>query len=480
MMDPVQQPTPDGRDSTRNQRDNDRRQERTATPKQIGDRRSLASRSDDFGVVIEKLRIAEEETRVQNEELIASRQAIDLERLRYRELFDFAPDAYVTTDGYGNIREANLAAGKMLGVDPKFLPGKPLPVFLAESGRREYRQQLDRLCDSDRLDDWETVIRPRGGEQLAVSVSIARSHRKTPDRAGYRWILRDITKRVQAEEKLRELNRELEQRVASRTTQLATANRVKDELLVAERHAREEAERANRVKADFLALLSHEFRTPLQAIFGYTELLEREIHGPLNEAQLRDLRRIQQSQRHLLGLITTILDFARLDSGQEIGIDLCDTAVHEILRGMEGFIGSQLEMRKLTYSYECSDERLIARADPAKLQQIVLNLLANAIKFTPAGGSVTLQCEPDGDSAAIRVVDTGIGIPADKLEAIFQPFVQIRRRDVSTEGTGLGLPISRRLAAAMGGTLCASSWGSGSIFTLRVPLAKKAALARPA
>lgn len=473
MMDPVQHPsTSDSRESPRIQRETGRPTQRTAAPRQIPDRKS-ASDPQDFVSIIEKLRVAEEEMRVQNEEIAASREAIDLERLRYRELFDFAPDAYLTTDAYGNIREANLAAGRMLGVEPKFLAGKPLPVFFEDMGRREYRQQLDRLCDSDRLDNWEIRIQPRGGERLAVAVSIARSSRKTPGSGSYRWILRDITKRVQAEEKLRELNRELEQRVASRTSQLAAANRVKDELLVAERHAREEAERANRVKADFLALLSHEFRTPLQAIFGYTELLEREIHGPLNEAQLRDLRRIQQSQRHLLGLITTILDFARLDSGGEIEIDLCDTVVHEILRGMDGFIGSQLETRKLAYNYECNDELIIACADPAKVQQIVLNLLANAIKFTPAGGSITLKCDHDSEWASIHVVDTGIGIPPDKLDAIFQPFVQIRRRDASTEGTGLGLPISRRLATAMGGTLTGSSSDKGSTFTLRLPLAKR-------
>jgi len=280
-------------------------------------------------------------------------------------------------------------------------------------------------------------------------------------------------KLARAEGRLREANHELQLRVASRTTQLAMANRTTDELLTAERRAREDAEIANRVKGDFLALLSHEFRTPLQAIFGYTELLERQIHGPLNEAQLRDLKRIQQSQQLLLGLITTIVEFARLDSGQEIEVHLCPTSVHEILRDMEGFIGSQLERRELKYGYHCGRETIIAQADPARLQQIVLNLLANALKFTPAGGRISLECSAEAATAVIRVIDSGIGIPDEQLETIFQPFCQIRDKHSSTEGTGLGLPISRRLATAMGGTLSASrNLERGSTFTLRLPLAR--------
>lgn len=311
---------------------------------------------------------------------------------------------------------------------------------------------------------------PRQQSTTAESRDFPRRARQTAEE--FRAQTEELTARRNAtEEALRELNRDLESRVASRTAQLAAAIRAKDELLLSERQAREDAEVANRVKADFLTLLSHEFGTPLQAIFGYTELLERQIHGPLNEAQLHDLHRIQQSQQHLLGLITTILDFARLDSGQEIEVDLCPTVVHDILGEMEGFIGSQLEKRELTYQYDCSDQGVVAYADPSRLQQIVLTLLSNALKFTPTGGRVSLECDRERDSVVIRVVDSGIGIPRDKLETVFQPFVQIRSKG-TTEGTGLGLAISRRLATAMGGTLSASiNPEHGSTFSLRLPLA---------
>jgi signal transduction histidine kinase len=273
-------------------------------------------------------------------------------------------------------------------------------------------------------------------------------------------------------QQLRELNRDLERSVASRTAQLAAANRLKDDLLASERKAREEAEVSNRLKSDFLALLSHEFRTPLQAIFGYTELLEREIHGPLTDSQRRDIERIQQSEQHLLGLITEILDFAKLESGQPVDISLHPTAVHEILLHIEGLVGAQLEERELHYEYRCDDPSVLALADAAKVQQIVLNLLANAIKFTAPGGRIILTAEVEPDAVAIRVSDTGCGIPADKLDAAFQPFVQIRSQGAIASGTGLGLSISQRLANAMGGSITATSEpGRGSTFTLRLPRA---------
>jgi PAS domain S-box-containing protein len=473
MTDPQLHPTSDDhRESSREKREADKRPALRLSQSEIADAHSARSERDDLLATIEELRLADDELRIQSEALADSREALDEERIRFRELFDFAPDAYLITDLYGTIREANIAASRLLGVEPKSLVGKSLPSFFEESARKQFPHELDQLCERSHLDDWEMWVHPRRGPKTPVSASVARSSRDYVA-AEYRWIIRDITKRWQAEEAIRTLNRELEIRVASRTTQLAAANRMKDELLESERKARELAEGANRTKSDFLALLSHEFRTPLQAIFGYTELLEREIHGPLTDAQRGDLQRIQQSQQHLLGLITTILDFARIESGQELEAELYPTNMDEILRSMEGLIGSQLGPKDLKYQYRCDDLRLAAWADAAKVQQIVLNLLANAIKFTPAGGSITLECESEGDGVAIRVIDSGIGIPADKLDAVFEPFVQIRERHAVSNGTGLGLPISRRLAASMGGSLTATSdLGDGSTFTLRLQKAR--------
>jgi len=214
---------------------------------------------------------------LQYRELLASRDAIDRERQKYFELFEFAPDACFLTDSRGIIREANVAASQLLGVPVRFLAGKMLPGFFEEPARNACRHQLDQLPGSERSDDWEIQLQPPNGTPTDVSVSIARIAARDKNLGGYRWVVRDISRRKQAENKLR----------------------------TSERKAREEAEASKRITTDFLALLSHEFRTPLQAIFGYTELLEREIHGPLNDPQRRYLQRIQQSQQLLLGLITT-------------------------------------------------------------------------------------------------------------------------------------------------------------------------------
>jgi len=469
MMDPGPQPTADDlREFSRQARDARRSPRNQVATTEIADAPLRRDEREDLISAFEELRLADEELRAESEALAVTSDELDRERRKFRELFEFAPDAYFVTDLYGTIREANVAAGRLLGLDPKILVGKLLPSFFEESARRQYPQQLDVLCDRDRLDDWEMWLNPRRGATARVSASISRSSRNYLA-AEYRWIIHDITARRQAEEAIREEKRELELRVKSGTVQLAATQRIKDDLLLSERKAREEAEEANRAKSDFLALLSHEFRTPLQAIFGYTELLEREIHGPLTQAQRRDLERIQQSQQLLLGLITAILDFARIESGQAIEMHPVPIALNEILLNIEGLVRSQLETKELRYQYRCNNASIAARADAAKVQQIVLNLLANAIRFTPFGGSVSLECESEADAVAIRVIDSGIGIPLDKLEAVFQPFAQIRPKDTLSNGTGLGLPISRRLANAMGGSLTAvSDLGKGSAFTLRL------------
>jgi PAS domain S-box-containing protein len=374
---------------------------------------------------------------LQYKELLASRDAIDRERQKYFELFEFAPDACFLTDSHVIIREANAAASQLLGVPAQVLTGKTLSGFFDEPARKAYRHQLDKLRGSERADDWEVQLRPRNGPPTDVSVSIARITARGKSLGAYRWVVRDICKR--------------------------------NELLASERKAREDAEVSNRIKSDFLALLSHEFRTPLQAIFGYTELLEREIHGPLSDPQRRYLQRIQQSQQLLLRLVTTILDFAKLESGQSIDLVLHPTVIHDVLVHMEGLVGAQLEEKELSYAYHCGDWSIVANADAGKVQQILLNLLANAIKFTDRGGTITLMCELEPEAVAIQVIDTGKGIPPDKLEAIFEPFVQLKPKGAVTNGTGLGLPISRRLATAIGGSLSAASEpGKGSTFTLRL------------
>jgi signal transduction histidine kinase len=226
--------------------------------------------------------------------------------------------------------------------------------------------------------------------------------------------------------------------------------------------------------------MSHELRTPLNAIAGYAELLELGIHGPITDPQREAITRIQRSQRHLLGLINDVLNFAKLEAGA-VEYHLEDVPVRAAVDAVEALVAPQLRAKALTFDRApCADGRgsaLLARADPEKLQQILLNLLSNAIKFTATGGAVVMTCEERGDVVCLTVRDTGIGIAADRLEHVFAPFVQIDRRlNAPHEGTGLGLAISRDLARGMGGDLTVESEvGVGSAFTLALPRATGAA-----
>ena len=240
----------------------------------------------------------------------------------------------------------------------------------------------------------------------------------------------------------------------------------------AERRAREAAEGANRAKSEFLANMSHELRTPLNAIAGYAELLDMGIHGVLTTLQRESINRIQRSQRHLLGLINEVLNFAKLETGT-VHYDSQDVVMCEALAAAESLVAPQARLKGIALTKGDCPSSLTARADAEKLLQVLVNLLSNAIKFTPAGGEVKMSCAVEDSTAMIRVRDTGIGIPADKLEAIFDPFVQVRA-DLTRphEGTGLGLAISRDLARGMKGDMTVESTeGVGSTFTLALPVA---------
>ena len=233
--------------------------------------------------------------------------------------------------------------------------------------------------------------------------------------------------------------------------------------------AREESEKANRAKADFLAVMSHELRTPLNAISGYTDLLNLGIYGPLGEEQREALRRITRNQEHLLALINDVLNFAKIDAGQ-VEFDIADVPVDTALHAVEPLIAPLLRAKGLEFVYAPCDPRVTVRADADKLRQVLLNLLTNAVKYTPAGGTVSMTCDTADSHVFIRVADTGPGIPERRLKSIFDPFVQgDRALNRPNEGVGLGLAISRELTIGMDGELqVASELDRGSVFTVKL------------
>jgi signal transduction histidine kinase len=222
-------------------------------------------------------------------------------------------------------------------------------------------------------------------------------------------------------------------------------------------------------------VMSHELRTPLNAIGGYADLMEMGLRGPITPEQRTDLARIQVSQRHLLGLINQVLNYTRIETGT-VQYDMMSVPVSEAVAEAEALVVPQVRARGLTYVLGGCDPTLHVRADREKLQQIMLNLLTNAIKFTEPGGTVRMECTGRDSLVEIAVHDTGIGIAEDKLGQVFEPFVQVDQRLTrQNEGVGLGLAISRDLARGMGGDLTAESeLGVGSRFVLALPAAAPA------
>jgi len=245
----------------------------------------------------------------------------------------------------------------------------------------------------------------------------------------------------------------------------------RDLLFRREAEARQMAEGANHAKSQFLATMSHELRTPLNAIGGYVELLEMGIHGPVTEAQSKSLERIRSAGHYLLSLINDILNFARVEAGR-IEINAAAVSVSRMLSEVEPLVAPQMARNGLGLVVQLPSPDVVVQVDPEKAQQILLNLLTNAGKFTPSGGHVRLDCHVRDGAARISVRDNGRGIAQDKLESIFEPFVQVDRHLMpeSQQGVGLGLAISRELARAMGGDLSVESTvGQGSVFTLQFP-----------
>ena len=239
------------------------------------------------------------------------------------------------------------------------------------------------------------------------------------------------------------------------------------------RTAREVAEAANLAKSEFLAVMSHELRTPLNAIGGYAELIELGIRGPVTPEQRADLERIQKSQRHLLGLINGVLNYARVETGN-VPYELSDVPLAELLAMCEALVTPQVRAKGLRLTLPSRLPPVSVRADREKAQQILINLLTNAIKFTGSGGKIGVAYEVTDGTVRIRVADTGRGIAREKLAVIFDPFVQIDAGLTRAhEGVGLGLAISRDLARGMHGDLSVeSALGAGSTFTLTLPVAR--------
>jgi signal transduction histidine kinase len=250
----------------------------------------------------------------------------------------------------------------------------------------------------------------------------------------------------------------------------ADVNRMNDELGQLYR----ELETASRHKSDFLATMSHELRTPLNAIIGFSEVLHEQMFGELNERQVAYVRDVLEAGRHLLSLINDVLDLAKIEAGR-MELDLSEVAVPDVLRSAVSMYSERASRNGIVLALTTEPAEIEITADERRLRQIVFNLLSNAVKFTPADGRVDVSAQLDDGVVEIAVADTGPGIAAADRETIFEEFEQAADGKQEEEGTGLGLPLSRKLVELHGGRLWVESEiGQGSTFRFTLPVRQEA------
>jgi len=361
-------------------------------------------------------------------------------RQRYRSLFENNTDAICSFDLDGRLRTANPAAEALTGYAPDDLVGEPWWTLVVQNDRAEARAQFARAAAGE-PQYAETALTHCTGRRVEISMRLLPI---VVDGGiiGVYCLAEDITERKRAE--------------AERET-----------LLLRERIARAEAEAAAAAKSDFLAVVTHELKTPLNVITGFADLLRDGEAGPLTEAQARHLDRIRACARQLLGMVEDVLAFARMDAGEPVRLQRVDVQalLDDAVREAHGAAKAKGIEVVAELNGACP-----AETDPARVRQIVGHLLGNAVKFTERG-TVTARADREPAAFVVTIADTGIGIDPAHLERIWEPFWQAEHPLVRRAGgTGLGLSVARRLAQLLGGDIEASSApGEGSTFTVRLP-----------
>ncbi|HEX8905537.1 MAG TPA: PAS domain S-box protein, partial [Longimicrobiaceae bacterium] len=344
----------------------------------------------------------------------------------YRLLIDSVRDyAIFALDRTGHVLTWNPGAERFKGYKPHEIIGKHFSIFYPEEDLRNRKPwwELEVAEREGRFEDEGWRIR-KDGSRFWANVVITALRDESGQLVGFAKVTRDLTERRAAELRAVDDARRLATEETARTMaeeralELAEANAQLQRQAAELEQRRREAEEANRVKSEFLAAMSHELRTPLNAIGGYAELLAMGIRGPVNAEQLAALQRIQRNQQHLLGLINDILSFSRLEAG-EVSYARERVPIRAALLGVAQMVAVSAEARQIVVRVE-DGPAVAALADGPRVEQILLNLLSNAVKFTDPGGRITLSAEPADGAVRVRVRDTGAGIPADQLEAIFE------------------------------------------------------------
>jgi len=387
-------------------------------------------------------------------------------------LIDQIPCGFVSFGDDGLIQHVNARLLDVLGYKREEVEGRHVETLMNVGSRIFFQTHLFPLIAmKGNAEEIFLLLKSSQGDEIGFLLNAARHLRdgKTVNdcalmRVQERRKFEDALVRAKkvaeaAQEELKETNDRYEEQAIELELQ-------QEELL----RQRQIADDANQAKSKFLAVMSHELRTPLNAIAGYVQLIEMGVHGPVTEDQLVALDRIHRSQLHLLRLINDVLNLARIEAGR-VDYKIRSIALADVVATVMPMVEPQLAAKGVT-SLALLDGAGLVRADREKLEQIVLNLLTNAAKFTQRGGTVTVRVRKDcgiPDRTCLDVEDTGIGIPEELQAGIFEPFVQVDT-DNRKEGSGLGLAISRDLARGMGADLIVKSVpNKGSTFTVILP-----------
>ncbi len=386
-----------------------------------------------LSTVMEELSITLEELHTQHEELLASRRAVEVEKQRYQELFEFAPDGYVLTNSQGTILQANYRAATLLNVRQDFLVGKPLSLFVAMSDRSEYYSHLtniDRLIEPDH---WQLTIHPRDQESFPASISVSRM--LDPNFAvGLCWLLRDITKLQQAEDL---------------------------------RHQLSEEQELHSLKSRLIQTISHELRNPLTSIQVCNDILKNHPDQVTGAKRAAYFSRIDSSVIRITDLLEEVVTLNQLQSSEaeqtQQTLDLVPFC-QQLVQDYQMLATEGLEIEFMANCQDC-----VIRLNRRSLHRILDNLLSNALKYSPETGLVTIELNCLDQQVIIKVIDRGIGIPAADLPRVFHAFHRGSNIGI-IGGSGLGLSIAQRSADLLQGTITIESKvGIGSTFTLTLP-----------